>query len=345
MKHYIGLDISMETISFCVLSEEKEIESGTIAANSEDLDKLLASYKDKSIIALETGSTSSYFYHQLKNKGYEVVCLEAHHTRKALSSNPVKNDANDSKGIAQLLRTGWYKTVHVKEEKTQLLKSLITARETIKHKITDLKNTIRGTVKPFGISRLPSGGGKSWVATVKEKLCEEEELLHDIVNPLLLAYQNLCGILEMYDKKLSAYAQQDEVCRNLMTIPGIGIVNAVAFKATIENPDRIKKTRNVGHYLGLTPKIYSSGEVERRGRITKCGPTVMRSLLFEAAQCLLRRVKTLSTLKGWGLRLCKRKPKKVVITALARKLSIVMLAVWKSGGTFCTVFPTTQEAC
>lgn len=300
MKHYIGLDISMESISFCILSEEKEVEAGTVPANVQDLDKILSSYKARSLIGLETGSTSNYFYHQLRNKGYEVVCLEAHHTRKALSSNPVKNDANDSKGIAQLLRPGWYKSVHVKEEKTQLLKSLITARETIKHKITDLKNTIREIVKPFGLSRLSSGGGKSWVVKVKEQLLEEDDLLHDIVNPLLLASQNLCDILLMYDQKLSEYAQHDEVCRNLMTIPGVDIVNAVAFKATIEIPSRIKKTRSIGHYLGLTPKICSSGEVERRGRITKCGPAVMRSLLFEAAQCLLRRVKTLSTLKCWG---------------------------------------------
>lgn len=332
----------MESISFCILSEEKVIESGSVTANIQELDKLLYSYKSGSLIGLETGSTSNYFYHQLKEKGYEVVCLEAHHTRKALSSNPVKNDANDSKGIAQLLRTGWYKSVHVKQEKTQLLKSLITARETLKHKVTDIKNTIRGTVKPFGISRLPSGGGKSWVIKVKERLCNEHPVLYGIIEPLLMAYQNLCEILQLYDKQVCEYARTDEVCRNLMTIPGVGILNAVAFKATIETPDRIKKTRSIGHYLGLTPKIYSSGEVERRGRISKCGPTVMRSLLFEAAQCLLRRVKTLSTLKSWGLRLCKRKAKKIVITALARKLAIIMLAVWKKGDTFHSVFPAPQ---
>lgn len=340
MKYYIGLDISMETISFSILSEDKAIEAGTVHAHVQALDKVLSFYKTGSLVGLEAGSTSNYFYHQLKDKGYEVVCLEAHHTRKALSSNPVKNDANDSKGIAQLLRTGWYKSVYVKQEKTQLLKSLITARETIKHKITDIKNTIRGTVKPFGISRLPSGGGKNWVVKVKEHLWLEDKLLYAIVEPLLTAYQNLCDILLVYDKQVSAYAKEDEVCQRLMTIPGVGILNAVAFKATIETPDRIKKTRSIGHYLGLTPKIYSSGEVERRGRITKCGPAVMRSLLFEAAQCLLRRVKCLSTLKSWGLRLCKRKPKKVVIIALARKLAVIMLAVWKNGEPFCSVFPT-----
>lgn len=90
-----------------------------------------------------------------------------------------------------------------------------------------------------------------------------------------------------------------------MSIPGVGMLNAVAFKATIETPDRIKRTRSIGHYLELTPKIYSSGEVERRGRITKCDPTVMRGLLFEAAQCLLIRVKCLSTLKSWvGVCVC-----------------------------------------
>lgn len=208
IKHYIGLDISMETISFCILSEDETIELSTVNAHVNALDKVLSAYKTCSLIGLETGSTSSYFYRQLKDKGYEVVCLEAHHTHKTLSSNPVKNDANDSKGIAQLLRTGWYKPVYVKEEKTQLLKSLITARESVKHKITDIKNTIRGTVKPFGISRLPSGGGKSWVVKVKEQLWVEDKLLYAIIEPLLTAYQNLCDILQIYDQQVSSYAKK-----------------------------------------------------------------------------------------------------------------------------------------
>lgn len=334
MKYYIGCDVSMKAISVCVLDKEgKVVQQADIGASPCTLIKLIRQYGSEVEVGLEAGSTSSWLYHGLKASGVSVVCMEVHDVQKKLSSKRVKNDRNDAEGIAQLLRIGWYKSVHVKASGTQKIKSLVSARECVKRKVTDIKNTIRGLVKPFGFANLPQGKGSAWVDAVNKRLSADEEV-KALVGPLLELYIQSCEVLAKYDKQLKRYARTNEVCKRLMSIPGIGEVNAVAFTSIVEDAHRFKKNRDIGSYLGLTPRIYASGEMEKRGRITRAGSSLMRSLLFEAAQALLRRSKKMSSLKSWAMRLCKRKPSKVVITALARKLAIIMLAVWKKGTTF-----------
>jgi transposase len=304
-----------------------------IVSSPETLLTAIKPYLPHCLVGLEASSTTNWLFHGLQKAGVNVVCMETHHARKALSSQPVKNDRNDAEGLAQLLRTGWYKSVHVKQEDTQELKCWIEAREMLKHKQQDIKNAIRGLVKPFGIT-LPGGTEYQWIEAVKKRLAHERTGLLQVIMPLLTVYETICNELAAYTRFVEKVAKEDEVCKRLQTIDGIGPVNAVAFKAIIEQPERFDSNRDVGAYLGMTPRIYASGETERRGRISRAGSEIMRSLLFEAAQILLVRVKRMSCLKSWGLRLCKRKPTKLVIAALARKLAVLMLAVWKNGTTF-----------
>lgn len=250
-----------------------------------------------------------------------------------MSAQPVKTDRNDAEGLAQLLRTGWYKAVHVKQDDTQELKCWIEARQMLKNKRQDIKNSIRGLVKPFGIV-LPAGTEHKWILAVRKRLANERAGLSKVIMPLLTVYETICNELTTYTRFIEKVAKEDEVCQRLQTVDSIGPVNAVAFKAIIENPDRFDSNRDVGAYLGMTPRIYASGETELRGHISRAGSDLMRSLLFEAAQVLRTRVKRISNLKSWGLRLCKRKPTKLVIAALARRLAVLMLAIWKNGTTF-----------
>ena len=334
MRHYIGLDVSMKAISVCIMEEGgKVVLEKDIAACPKAVLVIIKEYRSDCLVGLEAGSTSSWLYHELEKEGLSVVCLETHHARKVMSAQPVKNDRNDAKGLAQLLRTGWYKAVHVKAYATQEIKAWIEARELVKHKRQDIKNAIRGLVKPFGII-FPSGSGASWIVAVKERLSVEREGLTALISPLLEVYRTLCSELEKYTKFIESYAREDEVCRRLQSIDGIGPINAVAFTVVIEDPERFASNRAVGAYLGLTPRVYASGETERRGHITCAGSSMMRALLFEAAKSLLSRSKKLSSLKSWGMQLCKRKPTKLVVAALARKLAIVMIALWKNGTTF-----------
>ena len=334
MEYYIGCDVSMKAISVCVMEKSgKILLRKDIAATPETLLLVIKPYLPDGLVGLEAGSTSSWLYHGLEKAGVKVVCLETHHARKALSSQPVKTDRNDAEGLAQLLRTGWYKAVHVKQDDTQEVKAWIEARELLKHKQQDIKNAIRGLVKPFGII-FPAGKGSLWVEKVKQRLEKEKAGLSALITPLLTVYETLCDEKATYDKYIEEYAKHDEICQRLQTIDGIGPINAVAFKAVVETPERFASNRDIGAYLGLTPRIYASGETERRGHITRAGSETMRSLLFEAAQVLLARVKQMSSLKSWGMRLCKKKPGKVVVAALARKLAVTMLAIWKNGTTF-----------
>jgi transposase len=292
MKHYIGCDVSMKAISVCAMEENGRVAMRKdVSASPETLLSALKPYLPDALVGLEAGSTSDWLVRSLREAGVETVCLETYHARKVLSAQPVKTDRNDAEGLAQILRTGWYKQVHVKSEGTQETKCWPEARETAKHKQQDAKNAIRGLAKPFGII-LPSGSGRQWTQAVRERLKKERPGVSDALRPLIAVYEALCDAMAEYDKHIETYAKRDEVCKRLQTIDGIGPINAYTFKAIIENPDRFGSNRDVGAYLGLTPRIYASGETERRGHISRAGSTAMRSLLFEAAQVLLARLAT-----------------------------------------------------
>jgi transposase len=141
------------------------------------------------------------------------------------------------------------------------------------------------------------------------------------------------------DVRVQALAKAVAPCRRLMTVPGVGPITALAYVTAIDDPGRFRKGRSVGAYLGLTPRRYQSGEVDRAGRISKCGDGLVRTLLFEAAGVLLTRVQRMSPLKAWGLRLAKRIGAKKAKVAVARKLAVILHCMWVDG----TEFRWTKE--
>jgi transposase len=136
------------------------------------------------------------------------------------------------------------------------------------------------------------------------------------------------------DRRIIRSVQGDATCRRLMTMPGIGPITAVAYVAALEKPDTFKRSRAVGAWLGLTPRRFQSGEVDYDGHISRRGDRQLRALLYEAAAVLLTRVRRESALRRWGLMLWKRLGFKRAATALARKMAVVLHAMWKSGTAF-----------
>ena len=130
------------------------------------------------------------------------------------------------------------------------------------------------------------------------------------------------------DRHLSQVARKDEVCRRLMTISGVGPIVSLAFKATIDDPTRFKNSKAVAAHLGLTPRVYQSGELDLSGHISKCGDRFMRHALYAAANSHLRISKKWSSLRAWGLKLGKRVGMKKACVAVARKLAIIMHRMW-----------------
>lgn len=333
-RHYAGLDVSLDSTAVCVVddagavvwrgkcpSEPKAI-AATLAGRAPGLARA----------GLETGQLSNWLTLALRRLRVPVACVDARHAKAALSVQVNKTDANDAFGLAQVVRTGWFREVAVKGMAAQELRMLLVARAHLIGQRQAVANTIRGLLKSFGLTvvRGPKGPFEARVRAA----AEGNVALLAIVEPLLAAWSALREQAGVFDARIAARAKADAVARRLMTIPGVGVVVALAYGAVVDDPGRFRKSSSVGAYLGLTPRRYQSGEVDRAGGISKCGDGLLRSYLFEAANVLLTRHPKPNAIKAWGLGLAARIGMRRAKVAVARKLAVVMHSVWRSGGEF-----------
>ena len=334
MKQYVGLDISMEETSVCVLDQVGGVTfEGCVPTDPEAIAKLLRRHASNAErIVFETGSLSNWLWHQLRALGFPVICLDARHASAALSMRINKSDQNDAKGLAELARMGWYREAAVKGTESWRTRSMLAARNKLVDLRRDLDNQMRGLCKGLGMV-LGRAGSINLARKVNAVLAEAPDL-QDIFAPLLLAQSCLTEQIEKLDRELVAMAKDDQTVRRMMTVPGIGPLTALAFVVTIDNPARFRHSADVGAYLGLTPRRYQSGEIDRTGRISKRGNHQARTYLFEAANVLLTVVRQGSALKRWGSKLAKRIGTKKAKVALARKMAIILHAIWTDGTVF-----------
>jgi len=209
---------------------------------------------------------------------------------------------------------------------------MLAARNKLVDLRRDLDNQMRGLCKGLGMV-LGRAGSINLARKVNAVLAEAPDL-QDIFAPLLLAQSCLTEQIEKLDRELVAMAKDDQTVRRMMTVPGIGPLTALAFVVTIDNPARFRHSADVGAYLGLTPRRYQSGEIDRTGRISKRGNHQARTYLFEAANVLLTVVRQGSALKRWGSKLAKRIGTKKAKVALARKMAVILHAIWTDGTVF-----------
>jgi transposase len=175
-------------------------------------------------------------------------------------------------------------------------------------------------------------------ARIKELLGNLPDLAL-LVEPLLVVRRVLREQFVIQHRRLLAIVRDDEVCRRLMTVPGVGPVVALTYRATVDVPARFRKSKAVGAVFGLTCSKYQSGEVEWSGRISRCGDEMMRVMLYEAAQSMLLHSKKWSWLKAWAMQIARRRGMKKAIVALARRLAVIMHRLWVDG----TEFRWTRE--
>ena len=255
-------------------------------------------------IGLERGPLTTRLVHRLRGTGLPVICLDARHAKAALSMQVNKTDSNDALGLAQIVRTGWYREVAVKGWQAHRVRALIGARARLVEVQRTLANQIRGILKTFG--RLVGSAVRTRFADQVRELIEDDPMLKTVVEALLAVWESSRRQSEALARQIRQQTRQRQDCRLLMSMPGIGPVNALSYISTIEDPARFRHSTDVGAYLGLTPKRYQSGEVDRAGRISKCGDGLVRSYLFETANVLLTQIQRWSALKAWGTRLAKR---------------------------------------
>jgi len=172
-----------------------------------------------------------------------------------------------------------------------------------------------------------------------EELVEEIPDLAALVKPLLVVRRVVREQIAVLHRRLLAIVRDDEVCRRLMTIPGVGSVVALTYRAAVDVPARFRKSKSVGAVFGLTCSRDQSGERDRPGAISRCGDEMMRTMLYEAAQCMLVRSTRWSWLKAWAMQIAKRRGIKRAIVALARRLAVIMHRIWMDG----TEFRWTRE--
>jgi transposase len=266
--------------------------------------------------------------------------LDARHAKAVLSMQINKTDQNDAYGLAQIMRTGWYREVGVKSLDGHKVRAVLGARAQLVGMRTDIRNQIRGLLKIFGIV-LERHGGKTFAARVME-VAQDDGVPGQSLQSLLAILATIEAQLEKLDRIALNQARQSPVCRNLMTIPGVGALTAVAFVSAIEDPRKFAKSSSVGAFFGLTPKRYQSGETDVSGRVSKCGDELVRTYLYEAANSLLISCKKWSSLKAWGMRIAKRSGMSKARVAVARKLAVIMHQMWITGEEFRWSAPVTD---
>ncbi|MBV8091627.1 MAG: IS110 family transposase [Acetobacteraceae bacterium] len=327
-QHYVGLDVSLETTSICVIDQDSAVVwRGKCSTEPDAICRTVRARAPALVrVGLETGQMSNWLTLGLRRKGLPVVCLDARHAKAALSLQVNKTDANDAYGLAQVVRTGWFREIAIKSMDAQTLRLLLTARAQLVSQRQAIANNIRGLLKTFG--HVIRRGSKGPFAIRVREAIEGNAALSAIVEPLLMAWQALRDQAAVYDREITMKAKSDAAARRLMSVPGVGVVVALAYKAVIDDPARFKRSTSVGAYIGLTPRRYQSGEVDRAGHISKCGDSLLRSYLFEAANVLLTRHPKPCTLKTWGLALAARIGVRRAKVAVARKLAVIMHRVW-----------------
>jgi transposase len=332
MSCFVGLDVSMEETAFCVRGPEGRIlGQGKVPTDPDAIAAALARFGRPARVVLETGRMANWPHRQLVARDLPAVRVDARQAHAVLSQMPNKTDANDAAMPAELARTGSYRAVRVKSEAAQGMRAPLEARAPVLRQRMDLDNTVRGLLTSMGV-RLPKGP-RRWAERVELAL-EADEALALALRPLLRLRQDLARSLAGLTRRLLAEARGSEPCRRLMGVPGVGAVTAYAFVATIDDPTRFARSRSVGAYVGLTSRRYRSGEVDHAGRITRRGDGMLRTLLFEAASSLITRAGGGGALREWGPRLRARVGDKKASVALARKLGVILHAMWVDGTEF-----------
>jgi transposase len=335
MNQFIGLDVSQDLTHVCVIDDEgKKSWQGKCESTPEAIAETIRAKAPVAIrIGLESGPLSTWHWHSLRAMGLPVICLDARHAKATMSGQVNKTDKNDAYGLAQIVKSGWYREVTVKSLDSHSVRSMLGARAQLVGMKIDVSNQMRGVLKTFGIV-LRRQTGVPFEQLVKEACGDDDSLATRTIRSLLTVYFNLRDEIECLDRELLRYAKASDVCCRLMTIPGIGPLTAIAFVTTIDDPSKFAKSSSVGAYLGLTPRRYQSGEIDYNGGISKCGDALVRAYLFEAATTLLTRVEKWSALKAWGIRLAKRSGMKKATIAVARKLAVIMHRMWVDGEAF-----------
>ncbi len=337
MSLFAALDVSQQETAICVVGQD-----GTLLAEAkvptcpDAIARWLAERSFKlERLGMETGPLAVWLWNALTERQLPIVCIDARHANGVLKMMPNKTDKQDARGLAQIVRTGWFKAVQIKSHSAYVNRAMLTARDALVGMRVRLENEIRGLLKTFGIMFGKQVGGFKRRAEeiIERELAVAPELI-PVFEALMQARRAILARIAELDKKIQAIARRHETVRLLMTAPGVGPITATAVVAAFDDAARFRRSSSVGAYLGLTPRRYESGEVSRNGRVSKRGDGFTRKCLYEAANAIFSRKLGGPRLREWAKSIEERTGTRKAKVALARKLAVTLHAMWRTNTPF-----------
>lgn len=333
----IGMDLGGRRHAVCVLNKAgKVVEERTVINDRESIGEWICRYKGATV-AMETGTHSPWVSRFLEELGLKVYVANARKLR-AISASNTKSDKEDARMLARICRADVELLSPVKHRSEACQRDLVKVkvRDALVRTRVNQMNSVRFLLKSLGV-KIPSGcKATSFVKKVRAELADE---YLELVRPLLEMLDVIEAKIKGVDKDLEVMAAEryPETDR-LKQVPGVGPLTALSFVLTLESPQRFAKAREVGPYLGLSPQRDQSGDTDKQLRITKAGNTQLRCLLVNCSHYILGPFGPPCDLREAGMRICERGggiAKKKAVIAVARKLSVTLLALWKSGEDYC----------
>src|SRR6266851_8328852 len=246
MEHYAGIDVSLESASLCVVDATGRIVREAKVASEPDV--LIGWFRGLGFavtrIGLEAGPLSQWLYAGMREAGLSVELLETRHVRDAFKAMPVKTDRKDARGIAQLMRLGWFRPVHCKSMSAQETRAMLTARKLIQSKLLDIENSLRGILRGFGL-KVGKTTDRSFAGRIRE-LAAGHPSLETVAEALLAVRAVLLREFNGFEKQVRRMARSDAKAKLLMSTPCVGPIVALTYASAIDDPARFKSSKQVG---------------------------------------------------------------------------------------------------
>jgi transposase len=293
-------------------------------------------------VVVESSTESEWVAQCLERCGHEVVVVDPNYALMyGHRGRHIKTDRRDVTALAEANRRGLYRAVHRVSAAQRQRRRTLRIREQLVRTRTQLINLLRAQLRQEGY-RLPSGAAEATVARYGR--LSIPETLTTTLAPVLTVLEGLAPVLEAADAEATAAAAADPVVTRLMTVPGVGPITGLTFRAALDDVTRFADAKAVSAYLGLVPREDSSGGRRRQGAITKVGPRSVRTLLVQGAWTVWRQ-RRCTALHAWVEQLAARRGRRIAIVALARRLARILFALWRDGTTYQAVrLPVSRAA-
>lgn len=330
-KMYAGLDVSDEMTAVCVIDQNgKVLLEASAKTTPTDINDVLKRYKRSlKSVGLESSDTAIWLNRELKRARYPMVFLSAVHAHGALRARINKTDTNDARGLAELVARGIYTVAHVKSDASLRIRTMLGLRASILAKARELDQAMKMSQRLWGGKQ-----GSSIRTTRKTSGTSEDIALQTVRQSTARLIDAMYAEARDLRNLIDELARANDVCRRLMTIPGVGPITALAFVAAVDDPSRFKSSRTVAAYFGLTPRVYQSGLLLRSGRISRRGDASIRTHLYVAAQVMVSLSHSQCRLRLWAKKIAEKKGNRFAYVACSRKLAVLMHHLWISGEEF-----------